>query len=126
MIAWNPYIFLLSFHSKSEYICERVVPCIVLSRKGTCTFCCSACASDICYLLLKLPSCTLVFVGLSEPLLEMVKDMCLEPAMLCRSPLTSPRRGWMELSDMGDFCQVVIQKWMNHILSMVPLHLLYV
>ena len=28
--------------------------------KGTCTFGCSACASVICYFLLKLPSCTLV------------------------------------------------------------------
>ena len=46
--------------------------------------------------------------------------------MLCRLPLTSPRRGWMELPDVGDFCLVVIQKWMNHILSVIPLHLLYV
>ena len=60
MIAWNPCTLLFSFHSKSEYICERFVLCFVLSRKGTCTFCCSACASVICYLLLKLPSCTLV------------------------------------------------------------------
>ena len=52
--------------------------------------------------------------------------MCLEPAMLCRPPLTSPRRGWMELPDVGDFCQVVIQKWMNHILTEIPLHPLYV
>ena len=126
MNSWNPCILLLSFHSKSEYICERFVPCIVLFRKGTCTFCCSACASDICYLLLKLPSYTLVFVGLSGPLLEMVKGMCLEPAMLCRPPLTSPRRGWMELPNVGDFCQVVIQKWMNHILTEIPLHLLYI
>ena len=51
---------------------------------------------------------------------------CLEPAMLCRPPLTSPRRGWMELPDVGDFCQVVIQKWMNHILTEIPLHPLYV
>ena len=138
MVVWNPCILLLSFHSKSEYICERFVPCIVLSRKGTCTPCCSACASDICYLLLKLPSCTPVCgivwtvarngkgyaliarsvgsrsVGYSGPLPEMVKGMCLEPAMLCRPPLTSPRRGWMELPDVGDFCLVVIQKWMNH------------
>ena len=56
----------------------------------------------------------------------MVKGMCLEPAMLCRPPLASPRRGWMELPDVGDFCQVVIQKWMNHILTEIPLHLLYV
>ncbi|CAL9106827.1 unnamed protein product [Musa textilis] len=98
----------------------------------------------------KLPSCTLVcgivwtfarngkgyaliaryvgsrYVGYSGPLPEMVKGMCLEPAMLCRPPLTSPRRGWMELPDVGDFCQVVIQKWMNHILTEIPLHLLYV
>ena len=52
--------------------------------------------------------------------------------MLYRPPLTSPRRGWMELPDVkdlpnvGDYCLVVIQKWMNHILSVVPLHLLYV
>ena len=52
--------------------------------------------------------------------------MWLEPAMLCRPPLTSPRRGWMELPDVGDFCQVVIQKWMNHILTEIPLHPLYV
>jgi len=90
-------------------------------------------------------------VGLSGPLPEMVKGMrylpamwgpamrdilyalvaryegiCLEPAMLCRPPLTSPRRGWMELPDVGDFCQVVIQKWMNHILTEIPLHPLYV
>ena len=31
----------------------------------------------------------------------------------------------MELPDVGDFCQVVIQKWMNHILTEIPLHLLY-
>ena len=46
--------------------------------------------------------------------------------MLCRPPMTSPRRGWIELPDVGDFCLVVIQKWMNHILSVVPLYFLYV
>ena len=70
--------------------------------------------------------CALVFVGLSGPLLEMGKGMCLEPAMLYRPPLASPRRGWMELPDVGDICQVVIQKWMNHILTEIPLHPLYV
>ena len=40
--------------------------------------------------------------------------------------MTSPRRGWMELPDVGDFCLVVIQKWMYHVLFEVPLHLLYV
>ena len=105
MIVWNPCILLLLFHSKSEYICERFVLGFVLSRKGTCTFRCSACASDICYLLLKLPSYTLVcgivwtfarngkgyalfaryvgsrYEGYSGPLPEMVKGMRLLPAM---------------------------------------------
>ena len=92
----------------------KIIAYFVLTRKGTCTFYRSTCASDMCYLLIKLPSCTLVFVGLSRPLPEMVKGMCLEPAMLCRPPLASPRRGWMELPNVGDFCLVVIQKWMNH------------
>ena len=36
--------------------------------------------------------------------------------MLCRPPMTSLRRGWMELPDVGDLCLLVIQKWMDHIM----------
>lgn len=72
-----------------------------------------------------MPFCTPVFVGLSEPLLEMVKGlfghfleivkglsgplpemikgMCLEPVMLYRPPLASSRCGWMMLPDVGDY-----------------------
>ena len=82
MIAWNPYILWLSFHFKSEYICESFVPCIVLSRKGTCMFLLFRVCFRYMLLIVKLPFCTLVIVGLSGPLPEMVKGMCLEPAML--------------------------------------------
>ena len=139
MIAWIPYVPLLSIPFKSEYTCERLLLTSDWLVKAHVRFVVPRVLpiyATYCW------NCPFVLwcVGLSGPLPEMVKGMrwfarfvgsrfvgyCLEPAMLCRPPLTSPRRGWMELPDVGDFCQVVIQKWMNHILTEIPLHPLYV
>ena len=156
VIAWIPYVPLLSIPFKSEYTCERLLLTSDWLVKAHVSFVVPRVLpiyATYCW------NCPFVLwcVGLSGPLPEMVKGMrwfarfvgsrfvgysgmrlfarfvgsrfvgyCLEPAMLCRPPLTSPRRGWMELPDVGDFCQVVIQKWMNHILTEIPLHPLYV
>ena len=132
-------ICALAFNSFQIWIyLWKIIAYFGLTCKGTCMLCCSACASDICCLLLKLPSCTLVcgivwtlarngkgyalvarYVGsryVGYALVARYVGMCLEPAMLCRPPMTSLRRGWMELPDVGDLCLLVIQKWMDHIM----------
>ena len=75
-------------------------------------------------LLFIMPFCTLVFVGVSGLLLEMIKGLCLEPTMLYWPPLTSPKCECLELPIVGDFFLMIIQKWMNHILFVNPLYIL--
>ena len=87
------YLWLLGFHmcpcfqfpSNLNILVKDLFLASHCFWKGTCTFGCSACASVICYLLLKLPSCTLVCgilwtfarngKGSCEPLPEMVKGV---------------------------------------------------
>ena len=81
----------------------------------------SACTSDICQCHCSYyPFVLWCLVGYCEPLPEMVKGVMHRARDALPTPLTSLRRGWMELPDVGDFCLVVILKWMNHIMYVVP------